>query len=259
MNLYLHDIEDFRVVRGDVLREPRFLTDGAHLRRFDVVIANPPFSLRNWGAETWAADPYHRSFCGVPPKRNADFAWVQHMVASMKPETGRLGVVMPHGVLFRGGVEKAIRECLVKNDQLEAIIGLAPNLFYSTSIPACLLIFKAAKTASRRGHVLFIDGSERFVKGRNQNQLTEEDVHAMVGWYGSGPDTVGVGVTNVRLVPHAEIKENGWDLNIGRYLKVADEAVQDVSSALAEYDEARSERLNAEEELGRRLKAAGYE
>ena len=91
MNLYLHDIEDFRVVRGDVLREPKFLTDGAHLRRFDVVIANPPFSLRNWGAETWATDPFHRSFCGVPPKNNADFAWVQHMVASMKPETGRVG------------------------------------------------------------------------------------------------------------------------------------------------------------------------
>jgi type I restriction enzyme M protein len=259
MNLYLHDIEDFKVVRGDVLRDPKFLTDEAHLRRFDVVIANPPFSLRNWGANTWAADPYHRSFCGVPPKNNADFAWVQHMVASMKPETGRVGVVMPHGVLFRGGGEKVIRECLVKNDQLEAVIGLAPNLFYSTSIPACLLIFRAVKIADRRGHVLFVDGSARFTKGRNQNQLGDDDVAAMVAAYRTGRVPDGVGGAEVRLVSHAEIKENGWDLNIGRYLKGAAAEIVDVKTAFATYEEAKAALHNAENELAIRLKAAGYE
>ena len=147
MNLFLHDLEDFRIVRGDTLRDPRFLQRSG-LRKFDVVVANPPFSLKNWGADTWANDPYGRAFCGVPPAGSADLAWVQHMVSSMKRDTGRVGVVMPHGVLFRGGVEKTIRRCLLEQDRLEAVIGLPPNLFYSTSIPACLLIFKADKSTA---------------------------------------------------------------------------------------------------------------
>jgi type I restriction enzyme M protein len=166
MNLFLHDLEDFRIVRGDTLRDPRFV-ERSGLRRFDVVVANPPFSLKNWGADTWANDPYGRAFCGLPPARTADLAWVQHMVASMKPDTGRVGVVMPHGVLFRGGAEKTIRQCLLQQDRLDAVIGLPPNLFYSTPIPACLLIFKASKDAIRRSTVLFVDGSKRFLKGKN--------------------------------------------------------------------------------------------
>src|SRR5664279_104881 len=161
MNLFLHDLEDFRIVRGDTLRDPRFL-ERSGIRKFDVVVANPPFSLKNWGADTWAADPYGRAFCGVPPTGIGDLAWVQHMVASANPATGRVGVVMPHGVLFRGGSERQIRQCLVADDHLEAGIGLPPNLFYSTSIPACLLIFKARKPKKHKGMVLFIDGSARF-------------------------------------------------------------------------------------------------
>ena len=140
MNLFLHDLEDFRIVRGDTLRDPRFL-ERSGLRRFDVVVANPPFSLKNWGADAWADDPYGRAACGVPPAGTADFAWVQHMVASMRPETGRVGVVMPHGVLSRGGAEKSIRQCLIEQDSLEAVIGLPLNLFYSTDdsrVPADL-------------------------------------------------------------------------------------------------------------------------
>ena len=142
MNLYLHDVEDSKVLRGDALRDPKFRDVNGRLQRFDVVIANPPFSLKNWGANTWANDPWGRAACGVPPAGTGDLAWVQHMVASMKPGTGRLGVVMPHGVLFRGGVEGKIRQCLIERDQLDAVIGLPANLFYSTSIPACLLIFR---------------------------------------------------------------------------------------------------------------------
>jgi type I restriction enzyme M protein len=138
MNLFLHDLEDFRIVRGDTLRDPRFLQRSG-LRKFDVVVANPPFSLKNWGADTWANDAYGRALCGVPPASTADFAWVQHMVSSMKHDAGRVGVVMPRGVLFRGGTEKAIRQCLIEQDLLDAVIGLPPNLFYSTSIPGCLL------------------------------------------------------------------------------------------------------------------------
>ena len=255
MNLFLHDLEDFRIVRGDTLRDPRFL-QRAGLRKFDVIVANPPFSLKNWGADTWANDPYGRAFCGVPPISTADFAWVQHMVSSMNPETGRVGVVMPHGVLFRGGVEKSIRHCLIEQDRLEAVIGLPPNLFYSTVIPACLLIFRAEKPAGRRGHVLFIDGSACFTKGKNQNQLGDDDVTAIVSAYRDGASD-GPHV-RVRLIEHAEIKDNGWDLNLSRYIKIAMAEEISIDDALAKLAKAQAALHEAETKLSERLKAAGY-
>jgi type I restriction enzyme M protein len=257
MNLFLHDLEDFRIVRGDTLRDPRFV-ERSGLRKFDVVVANPPFSLKNWGADTWANDPYGRAFCGVPPASTADFAWVQHMVASMKRGTGRVGVVMPHGVLFRAGVEKAIRQCLVEQDRLEAVIGLPPNLFYSTVIPACLLIFKADKPADRRGRVVFVNGSACFTKGRNQNQMSERDVAAIVAAYRRGGPPKGVDAIQVRLVDHAEIKDNGWDLNVGRYLETAGAERITVEAALDELGQAQAALREAETRLAERLKASGY-
>ena len=258
MNLFLHDIEDTRIRRGDTLRDPRFLDERGRLERFDIVIANPPFSLKNWGADVWAHDPWGRALCGVPPAGFGDYAWVQHMVASMKPVTGRVGVVMPHGVLFRGGAEGAIRECLVRADHLEAIVGLPPNLFYSTSIPACLLIFRSEKGPERRGHVLFVDGSKRFAKGRNQNQLRPDDIDAIVGAYLIGPDMAGDQNIRGRLVPRTEIEANGWDLNIGRYVKGAIAEVVDVATALAELSDAQRSLREAEERLAERLVEAGY-
>lgn len=258
MNLYLHDIEDARVVRGDTLRQPKFLDAKGRLEKFDIVIANPPFSLKNWGADTWVSDPWGRAGCGVPPAGNADFAWVQHMVASMDPKGGRVGVVMPHGVLFRAGSEAKIRQCLVENDQLEAVVGLATNLFYSTSIPAALLIFRSSKPDPRRGAVLFVDGSERFSKGRNQNTMTTSDVDALVAAFQIGEDPDGEGGVQVRLVHHAEIKETGWDLNIGRYLRTATAELQDVPSALQQLREAQEALRDAERRLDERLKEAGY-
>ncbi|MHB0929030.1 MAG: type I restriction-modification system subunit M [Candidatus Nanopelagicales bacterium] len=255
MNLFLHDIEDFKIVRGDTLRSPGLRETDGHISKFDVVVANPPFSLTNWGADTWAADP--RSVTGVPPAKNGDFAWIQHMVYSMKPGTGRVGVVMPHGVLFRGGAEARIREALIKDDKLEAIIGLAGNLFYSTSIPACLLIFRADKPTQRRGHVLFIDGSQRFTKGRNQNQMSDDDVQVLIDAYTTGSDPDGDGGAQVRLVPRSEIEANGFDLNIGRYLKQAAAEELDLDAALAAYVEARNARIASEQALFERLAAAG--
>ncbi len=258
MNLFLHDIEDARVRRGDTLRDPKFLDAAGRLDRFDVVITNPPFSLKNWGAEVWAHDPWGRAACGLPPASFGDYAWVQHMLASMRPLTGRLGVVMPHGVLFRGGAEAQIRQCLVRSDQLEAVIGLPPNLFYSTSIPACLLIFRATKAPERRGHVLFVDGSKRFEKGRNQNRMRPEDVDTILAAYRSGTEQDGSDSVGVRLVPHTEIEANGWDLNIGRYIKGAAAEVLDVETALAELAEAQRALHEAEERLAERLREAGY-
>lgn len=257
MNLFLHEIEDFDIKRGDTLRAPAFKDTRGAVRTFDAVIANPPFSLSNWGADRWPADP--RAFCGVPPAKNGDYAFVQHMVSSMKPGTGRVGVVMPHGVLFRGGAEARIRQCLIEKDSLEAVVGLPPNLFYSTSIPACLLIFRDQKPADRKDHVLFVDGSARFEKGTNQNRMTERDVEVLVETYRTGEDPDGQGGANVRLVPFDEIRENSFDLNIGRYIKVAAEESADLGTALIEYADARQGRIETEKAMFERLAAAGVD
>jgi type I restriction enzyme M protein len=193
----------------------------------------------------------------VPPKNNGDYAWVQHMLASMKPESGRVGVVMPHGVLFRGGAEGKIRQHLLESDLLDAIIGLGPNLFYGTTIPACLLIFRATKDKTRKKHVLFVDGAKRFTKGKNQNELSEADVDDLFAVY----ESVGAeSKTDIaaRLVPLDEIKENAYDLNIGRYLKTEAAEVVDVGEALTALNDARAKLAEAEKAMIERLKAAGY-
>lgn len=257
MNLFLHEIEDFDIKRGDTLRAPAFKENSGAMRQFDAVIANPPFSLSNWGADRWPADP--RAFCGVPPAKNGDYAFIQHMISSMKPGAGRVGVVMPHGVLFRGGAEARIRQCLIEKDQLDAVIGLPPNLFYSTAIPACILVFRDQKESGRKDHVLFIDGSARFVKGKNQNRMTEEDIKVLIEAYTTGDDPDGEGGTNVRLVPFAEIAANDFDLNIGRYIKVAAEETADLGTALIAYADARQRRIDAEAAMFERLDAAGID
>jgi len=256
MNLFIHDVEDAQVLRGDTLRDPKFVDSAGKFDQFDLVVANPPFSLHPWGAETWAADPHRRAIGGVPPKSNGDFAWIQHMVASMTPNTGRVGVVMPNGALFRGGAEAKIRQHLIETDQLEAVIGLATNLFYGTPIPACLLIFKATKTKDRTDHMLFVDGSKRFTQGRAQNTLGSADVDDLYAAYQGNDELEDIGV---RLVPHEEIEGNGWDLNIGRYLIADATEFIDTTEALAQLTEARQNLAEAEAAMLERLKAAGYE
>jgi type I restriction enzyme M protein len=257
MNLYLHGLQDFRIVRGDTFREPKLL-DGDGLQQFDITLANPPFSLQNWGADVWAKDPFNRADYGVPPAKNGDFAWIQHMLATMKPGTGRVGVVMPHGVLFRSGKEAAIRESILIQDRLEAVIGLPNNLFYSTSIPVCLLIFRAEKTTERKDHVLFIDATSRFVAGKNQNLMSEEDVDAVDAAYKLGEDTDGQDGLSLRLVPITEIAANNYDLNLGRYIKGETAAEASVDEALILMREAQDRLAVAQITMDEKLKAAGF-
>ncbi len=257
MNMFLHGLEDFDIKRGDTFRQPRFL-DGGKLKKFDVVIANPPFSLRGWGAEAWTKDPYGRALGGIPPAKNGDFAWIQHMIASMKPGTGRVGVVMPHGVLFRGQKELPIRRWLMEQDLLEAVIGLPNNLFYSTQIPVCLLIFRSEKPAERRDKVLFIDASARSRPGKNQHTMDDEDIRVVHAAYADGEDADGDGGLNLRLVGMEEIEANSWNLNIGRYIQTEASAEVDVEAALLAYLDSREALRAAEEALDEKLKAAGF-
>ncbi len=253
MNLFLHDVEDFKIVRGDTLREPKHRTPSGGLRTFDVVIANPPFGENEWGASDWTSDS--RAIVAVPPAKKPEFAWIQHMLASASAEKGRVGVVMPHGVLFRSGREGEIRRGLLERDLLDAVIGLPPNLFYNTAIPACVLILRRAKPRGRKGKVLFLDASLGFVKSTNRNEMRPSDVAAIVTAYRSGKGGVAVSARRVDL---EEIEKNDWTLNIGTYIETAHDVEDDAEAALASLDDALVQFDEARSALLTRLKAAGY-
>jgi type I restriction enzyme M protein len=218
MNLFLHGASDFQVVRGDTLRQPAFFS-GDNLATFDCVIANPPFSLEKWGDEVWASDPYGRNFAGMPPAKSGDYAWVQHMIKSMAPATGRMVVVVPHGVLFRMGKEGEIRKKLLQMDLLEAVIGLGPNLFYGTGLAACILVFRQRKTKTHQKQVLILDASREFKTGRAQNELLPGHVERIYDWYRDYKDVEGV----ARLVTLDDITANDYNLNIPRYVEPKNE------------------------------------
>lgn len=242
MNMFLHGIEDFQIIRGDTLRNPAFFeADG--LKTFDCVIANPPFSLKEWGAENWANDPFGRNIAGVPPKGNGDMAWVQHMIKSMN-STGRMTVVLPHGALFRKGAEGKIRKALLEQDMLEAVIGLGPNIFYGTQLAACVMVFKQNKEETKKGKVLFIDGSEQVRVGRAQNYLEPEHVNQIFEWYKAYEDVENY----VKLASIKDLKENDFNLNIPLYVeKIIEDNLPSVEEALSDLKTAWNESLEAEE------------
>ncbi|MYD85842.1 MAG: SAM-dependent DNA methyltransferase [Acidobacteria bacterium] len=254
MNMLLHGLLDSRIEKGDTIRDPKLIDEG-ELLLYDRVIANPPFSLDEWGREVAESDGYGRFRFGVPPKTRGDLAFVQHMVAVLNA-SGRLGVVMPHGVLFRGAAEGRIRQRLLKEDLFEAVIGLAPNLFYGTGIPASVLVLNRYKPAARRGKVLFIDASSEFQEGRNQNQLRDRDIRRIAETFRAHADAEKY----ARVVPLAEIERNDWNLNISRYVDTAgEEEPINVADAVRELRLFEEERSAAEAMMNSYLTELGYE
>lgn len=211
MNMFLHGVQSADIRKGDTLREPKH-TEGGELMSFDRVIANPPFSLKKWGKDECDSDGFGRFPYGTPPKDAGDLAFVQHMIASTNNE-GMVGVVMPHGVLFRGASEKAIRQAILEDDLLEAVIGLPLGLFYGTGIPACLLIINKNKAEERKGKVLFINSELEFEEGKNQNKLREQDISKIVESFDNYLDIKRY----AKVVNFSEIAENDFNLNIRRY------------------------------------------
>ena len=253
MNMLLHGLPDARIEKGDTIRDPKLVDEG-ELLLYDRVIANPPFSLDEWGRDVAESDGFGRFRFGIPPKTKGDLAFVQHMVAVLNA-SGRLGVVMPHGVLFRGSAEGKIRQGLLQEDLFEAVIGLAPNLFYGTGIPASILVLNRTKPAAREGCVLFIDASGEFEEGSNQNLLRDQDIVHIAETFHGYADVEKY----ARVVPLAEIEQNDWNLNISRYVDTSEEEERiDVAAAVRKLRELEQERAAAEATMNRYLAELGY-
>ena len=229
MNMFLHGFDNASIRWGDTIRNPLHLSSSTSLEKYDVVVANPPFSLKKWGKEEADSDTFNRFWRGVPPAGRGDWAFVSHMIEVAKEETGKVGVVVPHGVLFRGSSEGKIRQQVIKENILEAVIGLPSGLFFGTGIPAAILVFNKGRTiqTNQTTDILFIDASEHYQSGTNQNQLRQQDIEKVVQTYrnfADGKYTAGVVEDKYSYVAtFDEVKENDYNLNIPRYVDTFEE------------------------------------
>lgn len=234
MNMFLHGKDSARIEWGDTLNNP-LLVENDQLMHFDTVVANPPFSLKKWGAEHAESDKYNRFWRGVPPKDKGDFAFITHMVETAKPKTGRVVVIVPHGVLFRGGTEGKIREQLIKENIIDAVIGLPANLFQTTTIPVAILVIDKSREKGgeneKRRDIFFIEASKEFKNGKAQNILAEENITKIYDTYTKRKDVEKF----ARKVNLDEIEENDFNLNITRYVDTfEEEAPVDIKANLKE-------------------------
>ena len=222
MNCFLHGVEDFRIERGDTLSEPKFV-QGDRLQRFDVVLANPPYSIKQWDRDAFASDPWGRNLYGTPPQGRADYAFQQHILQSLNPKTGRCAVLWPHGVLFRQ--EEADMRCkLIEADLIECVLGLGPNLFYNSPMEACVVICRTAKPKVRRGKILFINAVNEVTRERAQSFLTDDHIERIVNAYEKFKAEPGF----ARVVTLEEIRAKDGNLSIPLY--VAPQAIVNPSS-----------------------------
>jgi len=258
MNMLLHGLRGARIEAGDTIAEPQLADDRGRLLAYDRVIANPPFSLKEWGHEFAPTDPHHRfdRFGAIPPRTKGDLAFLQHMIATTN-NTGMVGVVMPHGILFRGGAEGVIRKGIVDADLFEAIIGLAPNIFYGASIPVAICVLNKAKRAERAGKILFVDAAQEgyFRPGKAQNYLDPEHIQAIVQAYEAFEDRPGF----AHVADLAEVQANDYNLNISRYVApVIEEEQVDIGEVLARLKDVERERDEAVRRMDELLAELGY-
>ena len=244
MNLFLHGASDFNILQGDTLRDPKILQSG-NLAKFDCVIANPPFSLENWGATEWSNDKFKRNLWGTPSDKCGDYAWIQHMVCSMAPATGRMAVVMPQGVLFRGNQELIIRQKLIESDYIEAVVTLGDKLFYGTGLSPCFMILRRMKPAAHSGRILMIDGTKILTPKRAQNVLEPKDTDRLYELYQKYEDVEDF----AKVVTLKEIEEKDFDLSPNRYVEYHREEIRPYAEVLAEFKQAYEDVIRLEKEF----------
>ena len=252
MNLFLHGATDFRIMQGDTLCDPKILQGGG-LATFDCVIANPPFSLDNWGAAKWSNDPYGRNIWGTPPPTNGDFAWIEHMVKSMRPGRGRMAVVLPQGVLFRGGAEGEIRRKLVESGFVEAVVTLGDKIFYGTGLSPCILVLRWVKKSDRVNKMLMVDGTKILTQKRAHNILSEEDVDRLFKLYSDFSDVEDF----AKVVTREDVAAKGYDLSVNKYVKYHAEAVRPYAEVKAEFEQAVADVKAASERFRTLMMASG--
>lgn len=241
MNLFLHGANDFNIMCGDTLNDPKILQN-EHIAHFDCVIANPPFSLENWGAEAWKTDRFGRNIWGTPSDDCGDYAWLQHMVCSMRSLTGRMAVVLPQGVLFRSNVEGTIREKLVKSDYVEAVVTLGDKLFYGTGLSPCFMVLRDKKPTKHKGKILMIDGSKILTVKRAQNILSDDDVDTLYGHYIDYKDKEDISA----VVSVEEIASKGYDLSPNKYVTYHKEEIRPYADVLSDFKNAYNRMIEAE-------------
>lgn len=252
MNMFLHGEDNHRIEWGDTIRNPKLLNEEGGLKHFDIVVANPPFSLDKWGHDTADTDKFGRFRRGIPPRTKGDYAFILHMIETMKPRTGRMAVVVPHGVLFRGSSEGKIRTKLIEENLLDAVIGLPEKLFYGTGIPAAILILRKAK---RDKKVLFIDASREFNSGKNQNMLGEVHLTKILE-ANKARKTVD---KYAYLASTKELAENDYNLNIPRYVDTFEEEEEiDLAAVRAERLKLKADLSELETKMDGYLKELGY-
>lgn len=254
MNMFLHDVDAARIEWEDTIRHP-LLIEGDALIKYDVVVANPPFSLDKWGQEIAANDKYQRFTRGVPPKSKGDWAFILHMLASAVEGKGRVGVVVPHGVLFRGGQEGAIRKAVLQENMLTGVVGLPSNLFYGAGIPAALLIFDKSRKHAGKDKVLFIDASREYEQGTNQNRLRPQDIEKIVDTFHHRKEIEKYS----HLATYAEIEENEFNLNIPRYVDTFEpEPEVDIAAVQKEIEELEEKLTATRAKMDGYLKELGF-
>ena len=249
--MFLHEMDNARIEWCNTITSTR-LVEGARLMKFNVVVANPPFSLDKWGQDHAENDPYNRFWRGIPPKSKGDYAFISHMIETALEDEGRIGVIVPHGVLFRGGAEGKIRQKIVEDNALEAVIGLPANLFFGTGIPAAIVIFNKARKpwsealTDREKHVLFIDASREFQDDKNQNRLRAQDIDKIIKVFGAF-QAVDKYAHPAKL---EEIAGNGFNLNIPRYVDTFEpEPKIDIRAVRKEIADLETELAEVEAEL----------